>query len=139
MCRSCGFCRDTAVCITRWAVRRFRRSTGRVDAPRVHGSVEITNYPATATVSFRVWREGLRMSANRSGGGGSFLDRSHTVAPANYNRFLVPPAALAVHLSIGQAYAFSTYNLPLTKLIGISQSAPGDWKLTQVGWIFSIG
>jgi MFS family permease len=78
------------------------------------------------------------MPASPSGGSGSFLDRSHTVAPANYNRFLVPPAALAVHLSIGQAYAFSTFNLPLTKLIGISQSAPADWKLTQVGWTFSI-
>jgi MFS family permease len=68
----------------------------------------------------------------------SFLDRENTVAPAGYNRFLVPPAALSVHLSIGQAYAFSTFNLPLTKLIGISHSAPGDWDLKQVGWIFSI-
>jgi MFS family permease len=68
----------------------------------------------------------------------SFLDREHTVAAPGYNRFLVPPAALAVHLSIGQAYAFSTFNLPLTKLIGLSHSAPGDWDLKQVGWIFSI-
>jgi MFS family permease len=68
----------------------------------------------------------------------SFLDRESTVAPLGYNRFLVPPAALAVHLSIGQAYAFSTFNLPLTKLIGLSHSAPGDWKLTEVGWTFSI-
>src|ERR1700692_2971016 len=68
----------------------------------------------------------------------SFLDRENTVAPAGFNRFLVPPAALAVHLSIGQAYAFSTFNLPLTKLIGITHSAPGDWDLKQVGWIFSI-
>jgi MFS family permease len=68
----------------------------------------------------------------------SFLDREHTVAPPGFNRFMVPPAALAVHLSIGQAYAFSTFNLPLTKLIGLSQSAPGDWDLKQVGWIFSI-
>jgi MFS family permease len=68
----------------------------------------------------------------------SFLDRQHTVAPPNYERFLVPPAALAVHLSIGQAYAFSTFNLPLTKLIGITHSAPGDWDLKEVGWIFSI-
>jgi MFS family permease len=68
----------------------------------------------------------------------SFLDRENTVAPAGYNRFLVPPAALAVHLSIGQAYAFSTFNLPLTKLIGITHSAPSDWKLTDVGWTFSI-
>jgi MFS family permease len=68
----------------------------------------------------------------------SFLDRESTVAPVGFNRFLVPPAALAVHLSIGQAYAFSTFNLPLTKLIGITHSARGDWDLKQVGWIFSI-
>jgi MFS family permease len=68
----------------------------------------------------------------------SFLDREHTVAPPGYDRFLVPPSALVVHLCIGQVYAFSTFNLPLTKLIGLSHSAPGDWDLKQVGWIFSI-
>jgi MFS family permease len=68
----------------------------------------------------------------------SFLDRESTVAPAGYDRFMVPPAALAVHLSIGQAYAFSTFNIPLTRIIGLTHSAQGDWKLTQVGWIFSI-
>jgi MFS family permease len=68
----------------------------------------------------------------------SFLSRQSTVAPEGYNRFLVPPAALAVHLSIGSAYAFSTFNLPLTRLIGLKQSVPGDWNLVQVGWIFSI-
>jgi MFS family permease len=68
----------------------------------------------------------------------SLLDREGTVAPPGFNRFIVPPAALAVHLSIGQAYAFSTFNLPLTKLIGLTHSAPGDWDLKQVGWIFSI-
>ena len=68
----------------------------------------------------------------------SYLDRRSTVAPAGYPRFLVPPAALAVHLAIGQAYAFSTFNLPLTKLIGLNHAAPADWKLTQVGWTFSI-
>jgi MFS family permease len=68
----------------------------------------------------------------------TFLDRQHTVAEPGFNRFLVPPAALAVHLSIGQAYAFSTFNLPLTRLIGLTQSAPGDWNLKEVGWIFSI-
>jgi MFS family permease len=51
---------------------------------------------------------------------------------------MVPPAALCVHLCIGQAYAYSVFNLPMTKLIGISQSAPDDWKLTSLGWIFSI-
>jgi len=68
----------------------------------------------------------------------AFLDRKNTVAPPGYNRFLVPPAALSVHLAIGQAYAFSTFNLPLTKLIGVDHSAPDDWTLAQVGWTFSI-
>ena len=68
----------------------------------------------------------------------SFLDRENTVAGAGFNRFMVPPAALAVHLCIGQVYAISTFNLPLTKLIGLTQSAPGDWTLKDVGWIFSI-
>ena len=68
----------------------------------------------------------------------SFLDREHTVARPGYSRWMVPPAALCVHLCIGQAYAFSVFNLPMTKLIGITQSVPGDWKLTELGWIFSI-
>jgi MFS family permease len=66
------------------------------------------------------------------------LSRSRTIAGPGFNRWLVPPAALCIHLCIGQAYAFSVFNLPLTRLLGISQSAPGDWKLTDVGWIFSI-
>jgi MFS family permease len=68
----------------------------------------------------------------------SILDRERTVAGAGFSRWLVPPAALCVHLSIGQAYAFSVFNLPMSKLIGITKSAPGDWKLTELGWIFSI-
>src|SRR5579863_7278196 len=68
----------------------------------------------------------------------SLLDRTHTIAPPGYNRFLVPPAALCVHLCIGQAYAFSTFNLPLSKLIGLTKPAPGDWTLVELGWIFSI-
>jgi MFS family permease len=51
---------------------------------------------------------------------------------------MVPPAALCVHLCIGQAYAFSVFNLPMTKLLGITQSGPNDWALTELGWIFSI-
>ena len=69
----------------------------------------------------------------------SFLDKQHTIAPPGYSRWLIPPAALCVHLCIGQAYAFSVFNLPMSKLIGITQSAPDDWKLTELGWIFSIG
>jgi MFS family permease len=67
-----------------------------------------------------------------------FLNRENTVAQPGFNRWLVPPAALSVHLAIGQAYGFSVFNLPLSKLIGITQSAPGDWKLTTLGWIFSL-
>jgi MFS family permease len=68
----------------------------------------------------------------------TFFNRESTIAGPGFNRFMVPPAALAVHLCIGQAYAFSTFNLPLTKLIGLTQSAPGDWNLKELGWIFSI-
>ncbi len=66
------------------------------------------------------------------------LDRSRSVATPGYNRWLVPPAALAVHLSIGEVYAFSVFNLPLTRLVGVDHSAPGDWALTDVGWVFSL-
>jgi MFS family permease len=68
----------------------------------------------------------------------SILDRSHSVAKPGFSRWMVPPAALCVHLCIGQAYAFSVFNLPMTRLIGIAKSAPDDWKLTDLGWIFSI-
>ncbi len=66
------------------------------------------------------------------------LDKARIIAPAGYNRWLVPPAALGIHLSIGQAYAFSVFNLPLSKAIGVNGSATGDWKLTELGWVFSL-
>ncbi len=69
----------------------------------------------------------------------SFLDKERTVAAPGYNRWMIPPAALCIHLCIGQAYAFSVFNLPMTKLLGITHSAPGDWRLTDLGWIFSLG
>jgi MFS family permease len=68
----------------------------------------------------------------------SFLDRERSVAPSDYSRWLVPPAALAIHLSIGQAYAFSVFNLPLSRLMGGAQSGPTDWKLSTIGWVFSV-
>jgi MFS family permease len=68
----------------------------------------------------------------------AFLDRARTVAPPGYSRWMIPPAALCIHLCIGQAYAFSVFNLPMTKLLGIAKSTPDDWKLTDLGWIFSI-
>ncbi|MEA2248792.1 MAG: hypothetical protein QOH46_3321 [Solirubrobacteraceae bacterium] len=60
----------------------------------------------------------------------SFLDRERTVAPRGYNRWLIPPAALAVHLSIGEVYAFSVFKTPLKDHF--------DTKLTPIGIIFSI-
>jgi MFS family permease len=68
----------------------------------------------------------------------SFLDRERSVAPPGFSRWLVPPAALAIHLAIGQAYAFSVFKIPLTQLIGINKSVAGDWKQSQVAWIFSL-
>lgn len=68
----------------------------------------------------------------------AFLDRSRTIAGPGYNRWLVPPAALAIHLAIGQGYALSVFNLPMSRLIGVTKSAPGDWPLTEIVWIFNI-
>lgn len=68
----------------------------------------------------------------------AFFDRDRTVAGPGYNRWLFPPAALAVHLSIGQVYAFSVFKLPLTKIIGVTKSAPGDWTQPSLAWIFSL-
>ena len=63
--------------------------------------------------------------------GVGLLDRDRTVAPMGYTRWLIPPAALAVHLSIGQVYAFSVFKEPLVEHF--------DTTLTPIGWIFSIG
>jgi MFS family permease len=66
------------------------------------------------------------------------LSKERIVAPSGYNRWLVPPCALATHLCIGQAYALSVFNLPLTRELGIQHSVAGDWRLTDLGWIFTI-
>jgi MFS family permease len=68
----------------------------------------------------------------------AFLEKNRTVALPGYSRWLIPPAALCIHLCIGEAYAFSVFNLPMTRLIGIAKPTLGDWKLTELGWIFSI-
>src|SRR5580692_5716508 len=47
-----------------------------------------------------------------------FLTRERTIARPGFNRWLVPPAALAIHLCIGMAYGFSVFWLPMTKLVG---------------------
>src|ERR1700744_4557538 len=68
----------------------------------------------------------------------AFLDRERSIATAGYSRWLVPPAALAIHLSIGQVYAFSVFKIPLSQLIGVTKPAGDDWKQTQIAWIFSL-
>jgi len=61
-----------------------------------------------------------------------------SVAQPGYSRWLVPPAALAIHLCIGQVYAFSVFKIPLSQALGITKSIPGDWTQTQLAWIFSL-
>lgn len=68
----------------------------------------------------------------------SFLDRDHSIAKPGFSRWLVPPAALSIHLCIGQIYAYSVFNEPMTRILGISDSTTGDWSLTTLGWVFSI-
>jgi hypothetical protein len=81
------------------------------------------------------------------------LDTEHTVAQPGFNRWLVPPAALAIHLCIGMAYGFSVFWLPLSKAVGIKESVacPAgmgflaeitatacDWKISMLGWMFTL-
>jgi MFS family permease len=68
----------------------------------------------------------------------SFLDRERSIAHPGYSRWLVPPAALAIHMCIGQVYAFSVFKIPLTQLLGVTKPLPEDWKQTQIAWIFSL-
>jgi MFS family permease len=67
-----------------------------------------------------------------------FLDRRRIVAPPGFNRWLVPPAALAIHLAIGEAYAFSVFKIPLTTLAGPDDPDTANWRQPAVAWVFSI-
>ena len=82
----------------------------------------------------------------------SILDKEKTFAPPGFNRWLVPPAALAIHLCIGMAYGFSVFWLPLSQAIGIDHSAvckedgvlhqlfttTCDWKVSMLGWMYTL-
>ncbi|MBL9116200.1 MAG: OFA family MFS transporter [Verrucomicrobiaceae bacterium] len=61
----------------------------------------------------------------------SILSREATVAGPGFSRWMVPPAALAVHMCIGQVYAFSTFNIPLAGEFGVDKST--------FSWAYSIG
>src|SRR5437867_11231683 len=66
------------------------------------------------------------------------LSKERSIARPGFNRWLVPPAALAVHLSIGMAYGFSIFWLPLSRAIGITASAPEDWRVSSLGWTYTL-
>jgi MFS family permease len=82
-----------------------------------------------------------------------FLDKEQTIAGPGFNRWLVPPAALAIHLCIGMAYGFSVFWLPLSKALGIKESikcgpevgfiqelftTSCDWKISTLGWMYTL-
>jgi MFS family permease len=82
-----------------------------------------------------------------------FLEKERTVAGAGFNRWLVPPAALAIHLCIGMAYGFSVFWLPLSKALGIKESiacaadigllerilsSSCDWQISMLGWMYTM-
>jgi MFS family permease len=79
-----------------------------------------------------------------------FLNRERTIAKPGFNRWLVPPAALAIHLCIGMAYGLSVFWLPLTHLVGgakpaacqgLAQSLVAtscDWRIDDVNWMFKL-
>ena len=81
------------------------------------------------------------------------LAKERIIAQPGFNRWLVPPAALAIHLSIGMAYGFSVFWLPLSRAIGITQPVPCpesmgsfarvfattcDWKISTLGWMYTL-
>jgi len=83
---------------------------------------------------------------------GGFLSKQRSIAPANFNRWQLPPAALAIHLCIGMAYGFSVFWLPLSKALGIKQSlacpdlrlvtelftTSCDWRISSLGWMYTL-
>jgi len=92
--------------------------------------------------------DGTMSGAKKEG----ILDREHTIAKAGFNRWLVPPAALCIHLCIGMAYGFSVFWLPLSRAIGLSapKACPDmslvqelftttcDWKVASLGWMYTL-
>jgi len=62
-----------------------------------------------------------------------FLSRERIIAEPGFNRWLVPPAALAIHLSIGMVYGFSIFWLPLTRVVGVTEhrACPADFSFWQ--------
>ena len=85
--------------------------------------------------------------------GVGLLDRERIIAKAGFNRWLVPPAALCIHLCIGMAYGFSVFWLPLSQAIGVTKpvacaadaglltalfTTSCDWKVADLGWMYTL-
>src|SRR5215470_19611487 len=80
------------------------------------------------------------------------LDRERIIAQAGFNRWLVPPAALCIHLCIGMAYGFSVFWLPLSRVVGGGQAkacpdisifeelftTTCDWRISSLGWMYTL-
>ena len=66
------------------------------------------------------------------------LSRERIVAKPGFNRWLVPPASISIHLCIGSVYAWSIFNPALTRVFGVVTPAAEDWSLASVQWIFSF-
>jgi MFS family permease len=58
------------------------------------------------------------------------LSRERTIAPPGFNRWLVPPAAIAAHMCIGQVYGFSVFNKPLMAELGV--------PISNIQWAYAI-
>ncbi|MCL8301643.1 OFA family MFS transporter [Pseudomonas mosselii] len=82
-----------------------------------------------------------------------FLSKERIIARPGFNHWLVPPAALAIHLCIGMAYGFSVFWLPLSQALGVSApvacaadmgfvarlfSAECDWPISMLSWIYTL-
>jgi MFS family permease len=86
------------------------------------------------------------------GSGIGLLDRERIIAKAGFNRWLVPPAALCIHLCIGMAYGFSVFWLPLSRALGVTQAkacpdmtlvdelftTTCDWRVASMGWMYTL-
>ena len=68
----------------------------------------------------------------------NILAKENIVAPPGFNRWLIVPAALGIHLCIGSVYAWSIFNPALIRQIGVVTSAADDWTLKGVVWIFTV-
>lgn len=67
-----------------------------------------------------------------------YFTKERITAPPGYNRWRVPLASVSIHLCIGSVYAWSIFNPPLTKVLGVAGSAGDDWTLKEVVRVFTV-